>query len=83
MRYRFGGLIFGNFTVYMKEHQYINNIIDSFFNYCLTTDCFYLYRGGEVRLPSFLHIYFFMIAVETFALAVCQNTIYYKRYYKL
>ena len=33
-----------------------NNIIDSFFNYRLTTDCFYLYRGGELRLPSFLHI---------------------------
>ena len=49
-------LIFRNFTVCMKERQYVNNIIDSFFNYCLTTDCFYLYRGGEVRLPSFLHI---------------------------
>ena len=50
LRYRFGGLIFGgayfrNFTVCMKERQYINNIIDSFFNYRLTTDCFYLYRG--------------------------------------
>ena len=66
LRSSFGGLIFGGtytrrgllseFYGMFDGAPIYNNIIDSFFNYRLTTDCFYLHRGGEVRLPSFLHI---------------------------
>ena len=60
--YFWRGLFSEFYGMYEGAHIY-NNIIDSFFNYRLTTDCF-------CRYP-----YFFMTAVETLALVVCQNTV--------